>query len=275
MGEVGNTIDTSFFDESEVKLINQFLQRGYVIANIDNIKPLDQIRFNLCQIVADFLGDSKPTNIDSYLNNIHVKVGSADINELRLNVFSKLNSETWFRQAYYSCAKYHLDILVGNELAMQKKINLSVQMPNDTSSVLPIHADVWAGDSPYEVVLWIPFVDVSRSKSMFILPQAENDKHMVEIESQSITSAEDIMEKVEPDLKWLDIRYGQCLLFSQNILHGNITNTEKTTRWSMNCRFKSIFSPYADKRLGEFFDPITIRPATLMGARYNLPNVRS
>ena len=31
-------------------------------------------------------------------------------------------------------------------------------------------------------------------------------------------------------------------------------NETNDTRWSMNCRFKSIFSPYGDKKLGEFFD---------------------
>ena len=40
-------------------------------------------------------------------------------------------------------------------------------------------------------------------------------------------------------------------------LAGNIVNIEQETRWSMNCRFKSIFSPYGDKKIGEFFTPIT------------------
>ena len=48
-----------------------------------------------------------------------------------------------------------LDMIVGNELVMQKSINLSIQLPNDDSSLLPIHADVWSGDSPFEVVAWV------------------------------------------------------------------------------------------------------------------------
>ena len=48
--------------------------------------------------------------------------------------------------------------------------------------------------------------------------------------------------------------YGKVLLFSQNLMHGNRINQEPETRWSMNCRFKSLFSPYAEKRLGEFFE---------------------
>ena len=54
-------------------------------------------------------------------------------------------------------------------------------------------------------------------------------------------------------------------------MHGNRINREAETRWSMNCRFKSLFSPYADKRLGEFFEPITIRAATRVGMNHKLP----
>ena len=53
---------------------------------------------------------------------------------------------------------------------MQKKINLSIQLPNDNSSLLDVHADVWSGDSPYEAVIWMPLVDCFKTKSMYILP---------------------------------------------------------------------------------------------------------
>ena len=37
---------------------------------------------------------------------------------------------------------------------MQRNINLSIQFPNDKGSLLPVHSDVWSGDSPYEINLW-------------------------------------------------------------------------------------------------------------------------
>ena len=50
-----------------------------------------------------------------------------------------------------------------------------------------------------------------------------------------------------------------------------VVNKEKETRWSLNCRFKSIFSPYLDKKIGEFFLPITTRAATEIGINYKSP----
>ena len=65
--------------------------------------------------------------------------------------------------------------------------------------------------------------------------------------------------------------YGTALLFSQNLMHGNIVNGEAESRWSLNCRFKSLFSPYAGKRLAEFFEPITIRAASRLGMAHRMP----
>ena len=66
--------------------------------------------------------------------------------------------------------------IVGNELAMQNKINLSIQFPNDASSLLPLHSDTWDGDSPFESVLWLPLVNCFKTKSMFILKSSKYEK---------------------------------------------------------------------------------------------------
>ena len=80
---------------------------------------------------------------------------------------------------------------------------------------------------------------------------------------------------LKKDFEWIDIKFGQVLLFNQTLPHGNIVNKSKETRFSMNCRFKSIFAPYGDKKIGEFFEPITLRPASKIGMEYALPKFRS
>ena len=41
-----------------------------------------------------------------------------------------------------------------------------------------------------------------------------------------LKSAEELYRAIEPDLRWLDIPYGNVLLFTQNVMHGNIVNRE-------------------------------------------------
>jgi len=43
----------------------------------------------------------------------------------------------------------------------------------------------------------------------------------------------------------------------------------------MNCRFKGVFTPYSDKKIGEFFEPIILKPASEYGMNYSLPIIKS
>jgi sporadic carbohydrate cluster 2OG-Fe(II) oxygenase len=69
----------------------------------------------------------------------------------------------------------------------------------------------------------------------------------------------------------MNVPFGSILLFNQNLPHGNRINRENEARWTMNCRFKSVFTPYKDKKLGEFFEPITLRAASRAGMAYTPP----
>ena len=161
-----------------------------------------------------------------------------------------------------------MEIICGNELAMQRKINLSIQLPKDNSSLLPIHSDVWSGCSPFEVVLWVPLVDVYNSKSMFIFPKNINDK--VYKKFSLYKNFKIFFDKYKNKIKFLNLKFGQGIIFAHSIIHGNIVNNTNETRWSFNCRFKSLMSPYYKKDIAETFIPISIKPATNIGLEYDI-----
>ena len=94
----------------------------------------------------------------------------------------------------------------------------------------------------------MPLVDCYKTKSMFILP-SNKSKNGNKIFKDKINSTSDIFQKIKKDIKWLKIDYGQILIFDQTLPHGNVVNKEKETRWTMNCRFKGVFTPYKDKKL--------------------------
>ena len=265
--------DVQFWDESETAITATFLENGYAIVPAESMEDLDRIRDLVADLTAEFLGIETVTDKASFLNSVHERIDESEINPLRLHVIRLMNEEAWLRPAYFRIARQAVNVIVGNELAMQRRVNLSIQMPNDSTSVLPVHSDVWNGDSPYEVVLWVPYVNVAKTQSMFILPIDKHEAQIERWESTKLHSAEELMDQISPDAVWLDIPYGHVALFTQNVMHGNVLNRETTTRWSSNCRFKSLFSPYADKKLGEFFEPIVVRPATSLGASYQLPKV--
>ena len=264
-------ISDDFLEPHEVALSEQFIANGYVILPVENLAGLDRVREATASLVSTKLGLAAPNESGAFLDQIADHVSVDVLNDLRLAVISGLNDQPWLHTTYFSLAMDALRILVGNELAMQRRINLSIQLPNDDSSLLPVHADVWSGDSPFEVVVWLPLVDCHDTKSMYLVSPKRNAEIQDNIASFKNKNSEDLFAAIESDAHFLDIAYGNVLVFSQNLLHGNIVNREPQTRWTLNCRFKSLFSPYADKKLGEFFDPISLRAATRLGLDYRLP----
>ena len=155
---------------------------------------------------------------------------------------------------------------------MQRNIGLSVQLPNDDSSLLPLHSDTWGSEcSPFEVVLWIPLVDVARTKSMFLLPPEPDRKWRARVHEFMQQGTEALFKAVEPELAFIPITYGEVMLFTPTVMHGNRVNREPGTRWSFNMRFKGLFTPYANKKLGDYFSPVSVRPASQIGLSFDMP----
>ena len=184
----------------------------------------------------------------------------------------KIYLTTNFNKYYYNSAKHIIHSLCGNELAMQMRPGLSINLPHNQSDVLPIHADTWNGVSPYELNIWIPFVNCSNSMCLYILKR-DKYKQLLDDSKQLLRiSSDELFDELKSDLTWIPITYGQLLAFDQSLPHGYSLNKEPNTHWSVNCRFKSLHTPYWDKKLGEYFMPITVKNCTRLGMDYVHPD---
>jgi sporadic carbohydrate cluster 2OG-Fe(II) oxygenase len=264
-----------YLNSKEEKLNKLFIKNGYLILDIKNKSFQAKIYLELLKKINNYFSKKKlvikKKNLDFFLNNIHKYISDSELNNFRLFLYNELNRSKDFQKFYFKTCEEYLNIICGNELSMQKKINLSIQMPRDESSILPIHSDVWSGNSPFEIVAWMPLVDCKKTKSMFILPYRDNKYYYKNFKKYK--NSDKLFKACKNKIKWINIKKNQILFFSQNLLHGNVVNKEKTSRWSFNCRFKSLFSPYHQKEIGEFFKPINLKPATIMGMNYEEPEI--
>ncbi len=261
----------NFLEKKENNLTKRFLSNGFIINQTESIKSIKFLK----NLIQTSLKKHLKTKVNINLNYIHKYISFEELNEFRIKVIFDLNKNENTRLNYFNIARKHLYAIVGNELMMQRNINLSIQLPNDESSLLPVHSDVWSGDSPYEINLWLPLVDCYHTKSMYLLHQKKYEKFKKKIINSKNKSSFHIFKKVSKDVSWMKVNYGQFLLFNQSLPHGNIINREMQTRWSLNCRFKTVFSPYSDKKIGEFFLPITTRATTKIGMNYHSPFKKS
>lgn len=254
-----------FLTDKEEEISNEYLKNGYVIKPVDNIEALNEIKNEFITTISKIIGGKISLNPDDILNNTHNYVSPSELNPFRMKIIQSINSRKDFRELYFKTARSYLELLVGNELVMQNRINLSIQLPGDDSSLLTVHADTWTGDSPYEAVVWIPLVDCFKTKSMYILTPDKFKKIEQFFLKKENKSSSSLYQEIKKDVTWLDVKFGEVLIFNQSFPHGNIVNEEPDTRWTMNCRFKSIYTPYGDKKIGEFFEPITLRAASKAG----------
>ena len=262
------------FEDTTSTLSEELLTEGYIVLPVEDRSALDDLRHEVVVAACQKLECSEPENDGEFLDTLHERITLEQLNPLRLGLYREFSARTWFRPTYFRLARQALQTLVGNELGMQNRINFSIQMPDDRTSLLDIHADVFSGESPYQVVQWVPLVDVSGTKSMFVLPRAKSEQVTENLADLGEGGMKALYERVASDLVWLDVPYGHVVIFSPNFLHGNVLNTESSTRWSLNCRVKGLFTPYAspEKGLGSFYLPITTRPLTRLGVAYRVPS---
>jgi sporadic carbohydrate cluster 2OG-Fe(II) oxygenase len=258
--------------------IELFQKQGYLIKKTKNTKAL----YYLQKKIVEFILTSKPNLKKKILKNNHIKffedlhkhVSKKDLNNLRLSAINKLNKDKKFSKNYYIVCKDVLDTIVGNEIAMQKKINLSIQMPNEQQSRLPMHSDIYAGESPFEVVMWIPLMNIDAcSHSMFITNPKSNKKINEEVTKSKNKSINEIYLKYKKHFKYIKISFGEILIFTPILQHGNQINKTNITRSSLNCRFKSLLSPYdvfskTHRNIPHFYKPLNIKPLTKIGFNF-------
>ena len=263
-----------FVSAEDRELMTSFLRDGYIVRPVANLDGLKVLRDEVVAFACRHLNTPPAEDPDMFLNQLHNCLAVGDLNDLRLATYNHMNSQNWFRPTYYSFGKPYLDILVGNELAMQNRINFSIQMPGDSSSLLAAHVDAFSGETPFQAVQWLPLVDVFETKAMFLVPPAKNREIVPRLRNiMERGGGEAVFDAIRDDVVWVPVPYGYVMIFSPNLLHGNVINETDTTRWSMNTRFTGLFTPYFsdEKSLGGFYLPITTRPVSRVGMAYDIP----
>lgn len=261
--------EPSFLSSSEEQLSDEFLASGFIIRPVHSPALLDQLRSSITEETNKYLTEKRSRTPIRNLHESHLSIDQSFVNDIRLHLFAFINQIQGIRNSYLKLAEALIDTLVGNELAMQNKINLSIQQPGDQTSVLELHSDVWSGDSPFQLVQWIPLTDSLGTNAMFFLPPEKSIEALGRARNNELRSMAEIQSAYQKDFLTIEVRYGEVLIFDSNCLHGNQLNSTAQSRWSLNCRVVGLFAPATtpERRLGPYYTPIKVRAATRVGMR--------
>ena len=249
--------------------INKLIKDGYF-----KFKLNEKLFSNNLIILKNII--SKKIKSKYTLENFHNYCTVNNLNDLRLYVFKEINKNKKFKSNLFNSSKENVELCVGSELC-NSDINLSIQYPHDTSSLLDMHTDFFSGESLFQVNLWVPFVNVKKTQSLFIINPKNSIDILKEIKNKKKISFKGLMKKNQKKMKWIDVKKGEAIIFSPNCLHGNVINKEKYTRWSINIRYKNLFSPYTnyrnEKQIGSFYKPLTVKGITNFNLVHNFDEI--
>ena len=144
-------------------------------------------------------------------------------------------------------------------------------MPKDNSSILDLHTDALSGQSVFELVLWVPLTRSFKTNSMYIFSREKTIQILSELKDKELDGMRILFEKYKKFAKFLDVKFGECLIFSPTLFHGNVLNETEITRFSINCRFKNLFShesKIGERKLGSFYKVLKVSPVTKLGLSY-------
>ncbi len=239
---------------------DNFLEKGYCIQKVENIEFLKLLETKL-----------KETLECDKLENIHQKISIENINKKRINCFREINKIKDWEKRFFSISSSKISNLLGPDISIQSKLNLSIQMPRDFSSILNLHTDALSGQSVFEIVLWLPLTRAFETNSMYIFSREKTNQILNQLQNSETIGMNKLYEKYKEHANYLKLNFGECLIFSPTLFHGNTLNQTNITRVSINCRFKNLFSHEpnnGERRLGSFYKVLNISPVTRIGLEY-------
>jgi len=214
------------FDSSNKTLLNRFKKEVVKTLNLEINQKIE---------------------LEKIHNYIHQDI---NFNDLKLNIIKKINTTTKNNQIIFNILKDNLLNLLGPDIAGQKNINLVIQRPFDTNYV-NLHKDS-PPNSPHEIVIWIPLVNCKKTMAFRFLNINHSKK--IKMMFKNNIPEKKILDYADKNSISLDAKYGEFVIFWTGIYHYAEMNVEKSTRWSINLRYKNLFSPYGMKGFMDFFE---------------------
>jgi sporadic carbohydrate cluster 2OG-Fe(II) oxygenase len=199
----------------------------------------------------------KKNFLKNNFENFHKNVSEKEINKIRMSIISYINTQQGLNESIYLSIKPFVDTLLGPDIIVQKSINLGIQMPLDNSKAL-FHKDTPLS-SNYEIVVWIPLVDCTKSMCMLLIDRKNHDKADKLLDGADLNRFDKFAKKYGV----LDeIKFGEALIFNANNYHYVPLNKTNKTRWAINIRYKNLFTPYGERNLLDYYEILKLSPIT-------------
>jgi sporadic carbohydrate cluster 2OG-Fe(II) oxygenase len=245
--------------------IERFLEQGYDIVPADRPDVLVAMREEIFEKAKDMVA-YKGEALEEFFNKFHqYNLRGSALNEKRVQIVRYFTEHLNTGQNIYDAFSDTLLRLIGPDIVAQKITNLVIQQPGDIDQT-PTHRDAPL-NSPFEIVIWLPLVDVYRTKGLHVL-NLNKSRQALDLLEDADLGYEKFRLFAQQEGTQLNIPFGHACFFWTGLVHGCDVNKEDETRWSLNFRYKNLFSPVGSKGLGEFFNLLQLSPLARLALEY-------
>ena len=245
---------------------NKIYDSGWEVIDGLNIERLEKLRKYIYSIISQEF-ELKEKDPEKGFNNFHKAIKNlpeTELNSKKVDVIKKISNDHELVELIYNSFSNSIESMLGKDLLVQKTINLVIQTPKNPNPTIP-HRDA-PPNSYFELVIWIPLVDCNKTKSMYTIDMHSTKIALDELEK----NPEDwkaFLENFKDKKSYPAVKFGQALFFLPYIYHGSDTNETNETRFSLNIRFKGLFSPSGKKFPLHFFRLFKISELTKLALK--------
>lgn len=240
---------------------------------LDGPNVLEGVK-ELERAVNESIRASNPTLGGVELYELHTRLSVSSVNAVRMECFKYLNaSPGLYDPILNKIAGDRLSTILGPDLLIQTKLNLSIQLPGDEGSQLDLHSDCWSGDTPFQLNLWVPLTPCFASNSMFLLSENKS-LDCIRLINEDIMLDRNLLFSFVEDEDFLILEKGEAIIFNPGLIHGNVPNKTNQTRVSINVRFKNLFAPdasieHVSRSVGPYYRHFQLSDWTKLAIRLN------
>ena len=114
------------------------------------------------------------------------------------------------------------------------------------------------------------FVDCSDSMCLYILKRNKYIERLETSKGLFKLTSDELFNELRDELTWIPIKYGQVLAFDR---HSSRLLIKCGSKFPLvnELPIQRLHTPYWDKKLGEYFMPITVKKCTRLGMNYKHP----
>lgn len=234
------------------QLIRNYLENGFAKVVLENQKSLSSVKAQLVKFLKRRVNDNAAT-----LETLHLYCDNAGFDSLQWDLCNFF----WKDIPFHKIISDNIDMftsLIGPDILYQKKPFLRIARPGVTSDNIGYHRDTMYGQSPYEVAVHVPLVDLSTRSALSFLAGShtmpdgafavESEANMVEVKRGSKKHSmgfpyAPLVIKSEQALRPIPLKFGHVVIFTPSTVHGQTLNQAKQTRVSFDFRIISRFAP--------------------------------